>query len=94
MEIQKDVRVGDTATTTPGPIQPFLPVKLLLRHTMVVSPALMFSLGWDLYRTCRISFEQRSLSCCSHFIGSVKICVRICGQQLTINGIITQRASR
>ena len=45
MEIQKDVRVGDTATTTPGPVQPFLPVKLLLRHTMVVSPALMFSLG-------------------------------------------------
>ena len=44
MDIQKDVRVGDTATTTPGPVQPFLPVKLLLRHTMVVSPALMFSL--------------------------------------------------
>ena len=45
MEIQKDVRVGDTATTTPGPVQPFLPVNLLLRHTMVVSPALMSSLG-------------------------------------------------
>ena len=45
MEIQNDVRVGDTATTTPGPVQPFLPVNLLLRHTMVVSPALMFSLG-------------------------------------------------
>ena len=45
MEIQKDVRLGVTATTTPGPVQPFLPVNLLLRHTMVESPALMFSLG-------------------------------------------------
>ena len=42
---EKDVFVGDTATTTPGPVHPFLPVKLLLRHTMVVSPALVFSLG-------------------------------------------------
>ena len=48
MEIQNDVRVGYTATTTPGPAQPFLPVNLLLRHTIFVSPALMFSLGWDL----------------------------------------------
>ena len=45
MEIQKDVFVDDTATTTPGPVHTFLPVKLLLRHTMVVSPAFMFSLG-------------------------------------------------
>ena len=45
MEIQNDVRVGDTTITTPGPVQPFLQVNLLLRHTMVVSPALMFSLG-------------------------------------------------
>ena len=45
MEIQNEVRFGDTATTTLGPIQLFLPVNLLLRHTMVVSPALMSSLG-------------------------------------------------
>ena len=42
------VRVGDTATTTHGPVHPFLQVKLLLRHTVVVSPALMSSLGYDL----------------------------------------------
>ena len=42
---RKTFIVGDTATTTPGPVHPFLPVKLLLRHTIVVSPALMFSLG-------------------------------------------------
>ena len=47
-----------------------------------------------LYRTCRILFEQRSLSHRSHFIGSVKVCVRICGQQLTVNRIVTQQASR
>ena len=29
----------------------------------------------------------RALSCRSHFICSMKICVRICGQLLTINGI-------
>ena len=27
MEVRDDVRVGDTATTTPGPVQPLLPVK-------------------------------------------------------------------
>ena len=48
MEIQKDVRVGDTATTTPGQVQPFLPINLLFRHTMIESPALMFSLSVEI----------------------------------------------
>ena len=102
MEIQKDVRVGDTATTTPGPVHPSFPSQIVVApHHGSISCIDVFSRlrsvtcqSCGLYRTCRILFEQRSLSCCSHFICSMKICVRICGQQLTINGIITQQASR
>ena len=47
-EIQNEVLVGDSATTTPGPVKPLLWVYRLLRHTMAVSPALTSSFGWDL----------------------------------------------
>ena len=43
-------------------VQPFLQINLLLRHTMVVSPAL-FSLGWDLWRANPAACTARAEFC-------------------------------
>ena len=86
MEIQNEVRVGDTDTAKPGPVQPLLLVtRLFLRHTMAVSPALTSSFGWDLWRAI-------AAACTARVIGSLEVSVRVRGQQLTICGIVTQQA--
>ena len=86
MEIHSEFRVGDTATAKPGPVQPLLLVtRLLLRHTMAVSPALTSSFGWDLWRAI-------AAACTARVIGSLEVSVRVRGQQLTIYGIVTPQA--
>ena len=100
MEIQKGVRVGDTATTTPGPVSasPSGYSIIAPHHGRVAGVDVFFRLGpatchcRSLHRSCRILFEQRALCRRSHVTGPLKTSVRIPGQQLTIFGIVTQQA--